>query len=62
MLSCLEISRHANDEAEIKARRTMHNRVMRALPPRKAARYLQLESKVRAVQDYDIATTIPLIK
>ena len=52
----------ANDEAEIKARRTMHNRVMRALPPRKAARYLQLESKVRAVQDYDIATTIPLIK
>jgi len=52
----------ANDEAEIKARRTMHNRMMRALPPNKAARYLQLESKVRAVQDYDIATTIPLIK
>src|SRR5438105_10806999 len=52
----------ANGEAEIKARRTMHNRMMRALPPNKAARYLQLESKVRAVQDYDIATTIPLIK
>ena len=52
----------ANDESEIRARRTLHNRIMRALPPNKAARYLQLESKVRAVQDYDIATTIPLIK
>ena len=52
----------ASDEAEIKARRTMHNRVIRALPPVKAARYLQLESKIRAVQNYDIASTIPLIK
>jgi len=52
----------ANDEAEIRARRTLHNRIMRALPPSKAARYLQLESKIRAVQDYDIASTIPLVK
>src|SRR5204862_2294639 len=52
----------ANDEAEVKARRLLHNRIMRALPPIKAARYLQLESKVRAVQDYDIASTIPLVK
>lgn len=52
----------ASDEQEIKARRTMHNRVMRALPATKAARYLQLESKIRAGQAYDIAATIPLIK
>jgi hypothetical protein len=57
----------ATDEAEIKARRTLHNRLMRGvptrvLPPRKAARYLQLESKIRAVLAYDIATTIPLVK
>jgi Spy/CpxP family protein refolding chaperone len=52
----------AADEAEIKARRTMHNRVMRALPATKAARYLQLESKIRATQAYDVAATIPLIK
>jgi hypothetical protein len=57
----------AADEAEIKARRTIHNRLMRGvptriLPPRKAARYLQLESKIRAVQAYDIAATIPLVK
>jgi Spy/CpxP family protein refolding chaperone len=52
----------AADEAELKARRTLHNGVMKALEPKKAARYLQLESKIRAVQAYDIAATIPLIK
>ncbi len=52
----------AADELEIKARRTLHNKVMRALEPKKAARYLQLESKIRAFQAYDIAATIPLIK
>ena len=52
----------AADEAEIKSRRTMQNKVMRALPDKKAARYLQLESKIRAFQDYDIAVGIPLVK
>jgi len=50
------------DENEIKARRKMQNQLMRALPPKKAARYLQLESKIRAFQDYDLAVAIPLIK
>ena len=57
----------AADEAEVKARRAMQNRLMRGiptriLPPKKAARYLQLEAKIRAVQAYDIASAIPLIK
>jgi Spy/CpxP family protein refolding chaperone len=52
----------ATDEAEVRARRTLHNRVLKALPAKKAARYLQLESKVRAVQAYDIASTFPLVK
>jgi hypothetical protein len=57
----------ATDEAELKARRTFHNRLMRGvptrvLPPKKAARYLQLESKIRAALAYDIAATIPLLK
>jgi len=52
----------ASDEAEVKARRAMYNRVMRALPAIKAARYLQLESKIRATQNYDIAAAFPLIK
>ncbi len=50
------------DEAETKARRTLYNRVMKAVPPKKAVRYLQLEGKIRAVQAYEIAETIPLIK
>jgi len=52
----------AADEAEIRARRTLHNRVMRALPDKKAARYFQLENKIRAVQAYDVAAAIPLVK
>ena len=50
------------DDTEIKARRTLYNRVMKALPATKALRYLQLEAKIRAVQAYDIAQTIPLVK
>jgi len=51
----------ASDEAEVKARRTLYSRLMRALPATKAARYLQLESKIRAVQSFDLAAGIPLI-
>ncbi len=56
----------AIDEAEIKARRSLQNRLMRGvptrvLPPKKAAAYIQLESKIRAVQAYDIAANFPLI-
>jgi Spy/CpxP family protein refolding chaperone len=52
----------AADEAEIKARRKLQKGVMKVLPPKQAARYLQLESKIRAYQMYDIATTFPLIR
>jgi hypothetical protein len=57
----------AVDEADLKARRTLQNRLMRGVPtrilsPKKAARYLQLESKIRAIQAYDVAATVPLIK
>jgi Spy/CpxP family protein refolding chaperone len=52
----------AADEAEIKARRKLHNAVMKALPAKKAARYLQLEAKIRAYQAYDIASLFPLIR
>ena len=52
----------AVDEAEVKARHTLRNRLMRALPPIKAARFLQLEDKIQAVRDYDIASTVPLIR
>jgi hypothetical protein len=48
------------EEQEIKALRKAANASMKALPPRKAARYLQLENKLRAVQDYEIAVAFPL--
>ncbi len=50
------------DQNELKSRQTMQKGVLKALPPKKAARYLQLESKIRAFQDYDLAVAIPLVK
>ena len=50
------------EETEIKARRTLYNRLIKAVPPKKALRYLQLEGKIRAVQAYDIAQVMPLVK
>ncbi|HTI45981.1 MAG TPA: hypothetical protein VMB76_05435 [Casimicrobiaceae bacterium] len=52
----------AVDDAEIRARKTLQNRLMRVLPARKAVRYLQLESKIRAVDAYDIAESLPLVR
>jgi len=52
----------AADEDELRARRKLRDRVMSALPAKKAIRYLQLEWKLRAAQNYDMATTIPLLK
>ena len=48
------------EEQEVKALRKASNAAMRALPARKAARYLQVENKLRAVQDYEIAIAFPL--
>ena len=50
------------DDAEIRARRALQKKLVKAVPAKKAARYLQLESKIRAVQAYDIAVAIPLVK
>lgn len=34
----------------------------KALPPKKVARYLQIENKIRAVIKYDLASTVPLVE
>lgn len=52
----------AADEAELKARRKVQNAAMKALPATKAARYLQLEGRIRAYQAYDLAAAFPLLK
>ena len=49
-------------DTEAKARLRLARRVMRALPPVKAARFLQLEDKMLAVRDYDEASAVPLIR
>ncbi len=50
------------DDNEQRARRRMVKGAMAALPAITAARYIQLESKFRAVQAYDIAQAFPLIQ
>ena len=57
----------AADEGEVKARRKMQSKLIQArllspIPAKKAAQYLQIESRVRAVQLYGIAEEFPLIK
>jgi Spy/CpxP family protein refolding chaperone len=37
-------------------------KVMKALPGKKAARYLQIESEYRALRNYDLAATVPLAR
>ncbi len=52
----------AIDEEETRALRALARQAQKALPARKAARYLQIESKIRATQAYDIAAVMPLVK
>jgi outer membrane PBP1 activator LpoA protein len=42
--------------------RRMHKSVMRALPAHKAVRYIQIETKLRALRDYEHASALPLLK
>jgi ferritin len=37
-------------------------KVQNALPPKKVARFYQVENKLRALVDYELARDIPLIK
>ncbi len=50
------------EDAEARARKSMYSGAVKALPGRKAVRYLQLESKLQSGYRYDVATALPLIK
>ncbi len=52
----------AIDQDEAKNRAAAARAVLAALPPKKAARYLQIESEYRALLRYDLAATVPLAK
>jgi len=51
----------AIDDAEARLRRDYAAKLTKALPATQAARYLQIESKIRAAVRYEMAGVIPLI-
>ena len=51
----------AIDDAEAKLRKDYAAKLTAAIPAAKAARYLQIESKIRAVIRYEMAAAIPLV-
>lgn len=47
--------------AEVKMRRAYAEKLIKVLPATKVARYLQMESKIRAAIKFDLAASIPLV-
>ena len=52
----------AIDDAESKLRKDYAAKLTGAIPAAKAARYLQIESKIRAAIRYELAAEIPLVQ
>ena len=52
----------AIDEAEAKLKSTAAPKILAALPAAKAARYIQIENKIRAAVRYELAAGIPLVE
>ena len=52
----------AIDDAELKMRQGYVPKLEKAVPIVKAARYLQIENKIRAIVKYELAGGIPLIQ
>ena len=52
----------AIEDAEAKLKSALVPKVLGTLPATKAARYIQIESKIRALVRYEMAAGIPLVK
>jgi hypothetical protein len=52
----------AIEEAETKLKATYVPKILAVLPAAKAARYVQIENKIRAVLRYELAAGIPLVQ
>jgi hypothetical protein len=48
------------EQDEVKQRKAFVPKVLKALPGKKAARYLQIENEYRMLIKYDLAATVPL--
>ena len=52
----------ALDKDEASHRKTYAAKVLKVLPAKKAARYLQIENEARVLVKYDLAKTVPLVE
>ena len=52
----------AIDDAEAKLKSASAPKILAALPAMKAARYIQIENKIRAAVRYELAAAIPLVE
>jgi hypothetical protein len=52
----------AIDDAELQVKKAATPKILAALPAMKAARYIQMENKIRAVIRYELAANIPLVQ
>jgi hypothetical protein len=52
----------ALDKDEANHRKTYAGKVLKVLPAKKAARYLQIENEFRVLLKYDLAATVPLVQ
>jgi hypothetical protein len=52
----------ALEQDEGKRRSAFAPKVLQALPPKRAARYLQIENEFRILLRYDLAATVPLVE
>ena len=50
------------DQDEAKHRKAYAAKMVKALPAKKAARYLQIENEYRMLIKYDLAATVPLVQ
>jgi hypothetical protein len=51
----------AAEADEVKARKACYDGAAKVLPGKKAARFLQIENKIRALDRFDAAAAIPLV-
>ena len=52
----------ALERDDAKRRQSYVPKILKALPGKKAARYVQIENEYRLLLDYDLATTVPLVQ
>jgi hypothetical protein len=52
----------AIEQDDAKRRKSYVPKILKALPAKKAARYLQIENEYRMLLNYDLAATVPLVQ